>query len=133
MRDLDKAYGPVQRAEWARENLLAATGTLKTALRELQKALVADQVAQQPNVLENDLVGHLDAVAAVWFDVQFEDAEDDPYAGMTNADVMSGEELAEYDRDAEYAQDAADEARDIAEAEAAAERYADDEFDGGPF
>ncbi len=43
---------------------------------------------------------------------------DDPYEGMTNADVMSGEELAEYDRDAEFAQDAADEERWAAEAEA---------------
>lgn len=37
------------------------------------------------------------------------------YDDMTNADVMSGEELAEYDRDAEFALDAADEARAIAE------------------
>lgn len=43
---------------------------------------------------------------------------DDPYAGMTNADVMSASELAEYDRDAEFALDAADEERHLADAEA---------------
>lgn len=45
---------------------------------------------------------------------RFDGAEiDDPDDGMTNADVMSGEELDEYDRAAEFALDAAD-----------AERYA---------
>lgn len=45
----------------------------------------------------------------------------DPYEGMTNADVMSADEITEYDRDAELALDAADEerwARDDAQAEA---------------
>ena len=41
----------------------------------------------------------------------------DAAAEMTNADVMSYEEMAEYDRDAEFAQDAADEARWAAEAD----------------
>ncbi|NUQ95183.1 MAG: hypothetical protein HOY79_01020 [Streptomyces sp.] len=39
----------------------------------------------------------------------------DPYDGMTNADVMSGAELAEYDRDAEFRLDAEQEARDARE------------------
>lgn len=49
---------------------------------------------------------------------------DDPYAGMTNADVMSGEELAEYDRADEFALDAADEER---YREENADRFYDDE------
>lgn len=55
------------------------------------------------------------------------------YDDMTNADVMSGEELAEYDRDAEFRLDAADEQRaleeDAAETASAAE---DDEDCGAP-
>lgn len=43
---------------------------------------------------------------------------DDPHAEMTNADVMSYEEMHEYDRAAEFHLDAIDEARNIAEAEA---------------
>lgn len=39
----------------------------------------------------------------------------DPYEGMTNADVMSADEIAEYERDAELALDAADEERRAAE------------------
>ncbi|MFD0437057.1 hypothetical protein [Streptomyces chartreusis] len=43
------------------------------------------------------------------------------YDHMTNADVMSADELAEYDRDAEFRLDAEDEARALqAEAEEAA-------------
>ncbi|MFF1297977.1 MULTISPECIES: hypothetical protein [unclassified Streptomyces] len=57
------------------------------------------------------------------------------YDHMTNADVISAAELAEYDRDAEFRLDAADEARD---AEAAAAELAaadgDDADDcGGEF
>lgn len=52
---------------------------------------------------------------------------DDPYEGMTNADVMSGEEMAEYDRAAEFAMDAADEER-WAEANAA-NQYDDEHYD----
>lgn len=37
------------------------------------------------------------------------------YEGMTNADVMGADEIAEYERDAEYRLDAADEQRDGAE------------------
>ncbi|MEV6547920.1 hypothetical protein AB0M57_04325 [Streptomyces sp. NPDC051597] len=38
------------------------------------------------------------------------------YDDMTNADVMSATEMAEYERDAEFAQDAADDtAREAAE------------------
>lgn len=42
------------------------------------------------------------------------------YEHLTNADVMSGDEIAEYERDAEFAQDAADEARNAEEAKAEA-------------
>lgn len=52
------------------------------------------------------------------------------YDGMTNADVMSADELAEYDRDAEYRLDAADEERALAEERArAAEHGADEDGD----
>lgn len=47
--------------------------------------------------------------------------------GMTNADVMSAAELAEYDRDAEFRLDAEQEARDAREAQ---DQAADDEPDG---
>lgn len=43
--------------------------------------------------------------------------DDEPYP-LTNADVLSAEELYEYDRDDEFRLDADDEARNIAEAEA---------------
>lgn len=58
----------------------------------------------------------------------------DDYDGMTNADVMSGEELAEYERDAEFRLDAADEARDeeAAQAARAAEPDGDLEDCGAP-
>lgn len=55
------------------------------------------------------------------------EAASDPYAGMTNADVMDASEMDADGRDAMFALDAADEERNIAAAEA------DDEFDGGPF
>lgn len=49
------------------------------------------------------------------------------YDGMTNADVMSYDQLAEYDRDADLLLDAADEQRGLAEERTrAAERSADD-------
>lgn len=51
--------------------------------------------------------------------------------GPTIHDVMSAEELYEADRDAEFAQDATDEERWATEAEAAAERYANNENNGG--
>ncbi|MET9073931.1 hypothetical protein ABZX95_17525 [Streptomyces sp. NPDC004232] len=44
----------------------------------------------------------------------------DPYDGLTNADVMSAAELAEYDRDAEFRLDAEQEARDAREQDQAA-------------
>jgi hypothetical protein len=49
---------------------------------------------------------------------------------MTNADVMSGEEIAEYERDGEFRLDAADEARALAE-EVARLAEPDDEEDCG--
>ncbi|HEY3477513.1 MAG TPA: hypothetical protein VGL02_01325 [Streptomyces sp.] len=49
-------------------------------------------------------------------------APDDPYEGMTNADVMSAEEIEEYERAGEAYQDALDEARDAALAAADAEQ-----------
>lgn len=51
---------------------------------------------------------------------------------MTNADVMSGEELAEYDRDAEFRLDAADEQRALeedAKEQAAHAAVADDDIE----
>ncbi|MFI5808997.1 hypothetical protein [Streptomyces sp. NPDC051561] len=59
-----------------------------------------------------------------------ENYDHDPYDGMTNADVMSGEELAEYERDGEARLDAEDELRFAAEAAAAAAAEYDD---GEPF
>lgn len=53
----------------------------------------------------------------------------DAAAEMTNADVMSGEEMAEYDRAAEFTQDAADEARYLEEN--AAVMYGDDDYEDG--
>ncbi|MFL5910508.1 MAG: hypothetical protein ACJ768_08095 [Gaiellaceae bacterium] len=58
------------------------------------------------------------------------------YDQMTNADVMSAEELAEYDRDAEFRLDAEDEARALREEadEAARAAEAGDPDDcGGEF
>ncbi|MVO87897.1 hypothetical protein GPA10_24850 [Streptomyces sp. p1417] len=53
------------------------------------------------------------------------------YDGMTNADVMSADELAEYERDAELRLDAADEERALEEERArAAEHGADEDGDG---
>lgn len=48
------------------------------------------------------------------------------YDDMTNADVLSGEELAEYDRDAEIRLDAADEERALEEEAAARAAEPDD-------
>ncbi|MDJ0460605.1 hypothetical protein [Streptomyces sp. H27-C3] len=42
----------------------------------------------------------------------------DGYDDMTNADVMSASEMHEYDQAAEFAQDAADDARHAATADA---------------
>ncbi|MFD3517725.1 hypothetical protein [Streptomyces sp. NPDC058657] len=50
-----------------------------------------------------------------------ENHDHDPYEGMTNRDVMSADEIEEYDRDGEFALDAADEERFAAEETAAAE------------
>lgn len=52
--------------------------------------------------------------------------DQDPHEGMTIHDVVSADEIHEYDKDAEYAQDAADEAAD----EAAAREREEDEHDG---
>lgn len=52
---------------------------------------------------------------------------DSEYEHLTNADVMSAHELAEYDRDAEFRLDAEQEARDAREAQ---NQGADDEPDG---
>lgn len=49
------------------------------------------------------------------------------YEHLTNADVMSAAELAEYDRDAEFRLDAEQEARDAQEQEQAAENVAEPE------
>lgn len=57
------------------------------------------------------------------------------YEHMTNADVMSGAELAEYDRDAEFRLDAADEERALAAEQAEAAQAGPDDPDdcGGEF
>jgi hypothetical protein len=51
------------------------------------------------------------------------------YDDMTNADVMSGEELAEYDRDAEFRLDAADEQRALEEDAAARAAEPDEDME----
>lgn len=53
------------------------------------------------------------------------------YDDMTNADVMSADEIHEYDRDAEFALDAADEARALEEDAAQAAEVDDDLDDCG--
>lgn len=53
------------------------------------------------------------------------------YEHMTNADVMSADELAEYDRDAEFLLDAQDEARDAEAAAAELAAAGDDAEDCG--
>jgi hypothetical protein len=64
-----------------------------------------------------------------------QDAENhDPYEGMTNADVMSGEEMAEYDAAAEAYLDALDEAREDGYADGRADILygtAEDPYDDG--
>lgn len=60
-----------------------------------------------------------------------EDESAAEWAAEGAATAMSASERAEYDRDDDFAQDAADEERWAAESEAAAERYADAENDGG--
>lgn len=50
------------------------------------------------------------------------------YDDMTNADVMSGDEIAEYERDAELRLDAADEARALEEEASARAAGPDDDL-----
>lgn len=51
------------------------------------------------------------------------------YEDMTNADVMSAEEIAEYDRDAEFRLDAADDERALLEAAEHAAAVGPDDVD----
>lgn len=50
MRDLDKAKGPIQRAEWARENLREATRDLRAKLEAVAK--IIDDVEREENRAE---------------------------------------------------------------------------------
>lgn len=123
-----RAKTPEPQPNPARENLIVATRRVQIALRELQQELAAANTAAAGAVPEGDLVSQLDAVAAVWSDAMFEDNEDgDPCGGLTNADVLSADELYEDERALEAHLDAIDEER-YAE-ENAATRYDDEYFD----
>ncbi|MEU3620643.1 hypothetical protein ABZ725_51665 [Streptomyces sp. NPDC006872] len=55
------------------------------------------------------------------------------YEHMTNADVMSADELAEHDRDAKFRLDAADEARALEEEQSQTAEADDPDDCGGEF
>lgn len=53
MHDLDKARDPIQRAEWAREDLREALRNLRTKLKALKDVLSEDTLAELQIALDN--------------------------------------------------------------------------------